>query len=193
MYGKDILELCSSFLFLGVINLINDSQKNRKYHILSIVGLTFASLYYHMMEKLYYKYEMVTDYQYELSTYLDNFFILLLNGNLLFNPMISVLISFLLFKYNKCKYLYFVLTYSRTLYCLYKKNKRLECMLSFNVSILLIYCMYDYNKNGWYLFNSWLWHTSNLFYLVTSTYSEQKILNLKIDILSPVRRINLLN
>ena len=193
MYITDIIELCSSFLFLGVINLINDSQKNKRFHIISIIGLTLASLNYHSMEKLYFKYDLVTRNIYEISIYLDNFFIILLSGNLTFNPYISLLISCLIFRYNKIKYLYFVLTYIRTVYNLYKKNRKLEYILSLKISFLLGYCMFDYKKNGWCLINSWLWHIGNMLYLVVSTYSEQKILNLKKDIFLPFRNVKLLN
>ena len=185
----DLLELFSSFSFLSILFLINEKQKYKKYFSTCILFLTLSSLYYHLMDKLYFKYSLVTYENYELSTYLDNYFILILCGNVLLNPFLSFLIASLFYKYNTFKKIYYILIYANTVRKLYKINRKMECCISIITSILVGFCLYDYSIHGWNLINSWIWHLSNLLYLICSCYSEQNIKTLKVDCFKPIRKL----
>ena len=115
----DVLEICSSFCFISVFFLIDYTSKNKKYYISSLLGLILSSLYYHSMEKLYYKYNYVNYESYRVSTFLDNYFIILMSGNIVFSPFNSTLIALITFRSNPFKKLYFIGVYINTLKKLY--------------------------------------------------------------------------
>lgn len=187
----DILELFSSFSFLSVLFFINKKQKYKRYYSACILLLTLASLNYHLMDKLYFKYSLVSFDKYELSTYIDNFFILILCGNIFLNPIISFIIASLFYKYNTFKKIYYILIYANTAKKLYNLNKKIECYISLITSVFVGFCLYDYSINGWTLANSWIWHLSNLLYLICSCNSDQNIKTLEIDCFKPIRKLKL--
>ena len=78
------------------------------------------------MEKLYLKYGVVSNWNYELSTYLDNYFIMTLSGNILFSPESSNLIALITFRSNIFKKLYFAVIYFNTIKRLYLKIEFLK-------------------------------------------------------------------
>lgn len=184
----DVLEICSSFCFISVFFLIDYASKNKKYYISSLLGLILSSLYYHSMEKLYYKYNYVNYDSYKVSTFLDNYFIILMSGNIVFSPFNSTLIALITFKSNPFKKLYFIAVYINTVKNLYLRKKMLEMYVSLMSSAVVAYCIIDYSYYGWYLSNSWMWHISNLTYIISSCYSDEKVIVFKRDCLKPMRK-----
>lgn len=147
-----------------------------------------SSIYYHSMEKLYYKYSYVDEDSYIVSTFLDNYFIIMMSGNIILSPFNSTLIASITFRNNSFKKIYFIGVYLNTLKKLYLRRKILEMYVSFISSLIVSYCIIDYSYNGWYLSNSWMWHISNLAYLISSCYSDEKVIVLKRDCLKPLRK-----
>lgn len=184
----DIFELSSSLCFLSVFYLIKNTTCHKKYHQCCLLGLILSSISYHTMEKLYLKYNLVNYSTYELSTYLDNYFIMILSGNILFSPENSNLIALITFRSNIFKKLYFVAIYLNTIKRLYFKNKVFEMKVSLVSSILIFLCIIEYSYNGWHILNSWIWHLSNLMYLITSCYSNDKVIELEYDYLKLMKR-----
>ena len=64
----------------------------------------------------------------------------------------------------------------------------LEMYISLMSSAVVAYCIIDYSYYGWYLSNSWMWHISNLTYMISSCYSDEKVIVLKRDCLKPMRK-----
>lgn len=183
----DVLEICSSFCFVSIFFLIDYTSKNKRYYIGCLLGLILSSLYYHSMEKLHYKYSYVNYDSYETSTFFDNYFIILMSGNILFSPFNSLLISSITFKNNIFKKLYFISIYLNTVKRLYFEKKIFEMYISLISSVLISYCIIDYSFNGWYLLNSWVWHMSNLTYIICSCNNNEKLAILKCDCFKPIK------
>ncbi len=184
----DICELCSSLCFISAFYLIKNTTCHKKYHQCCLLGLITSSVGYHTMEKLYLKYGVVSKWSYELSTYLDNYFIMVLSGNILLSPENSNLIALITFKSNIFKKLYFAIIYLNTIKRLYFKNRIFEMKVSIASSILISMCIIEYSYNGWHILNSWIWHLSNLMYLITSCYSNDKVIELEYDCLNLMKK-----